>query len=525
MKKSIIIALSAVCLAGVVQSETLNLKILDGESWWGAADALGYKMPFTAGTSISGDLRVYHHGNQAAPIFLSDKGRYIWSDEPFAFRFENGMITITTDSAEIKSGTAGKTLREAYAHASKKFFPPSGKTPDLMFIAAPQYNTWIELQYDQNQKDILKYAKAILDNGLPPGVLMIDDTWQNNYGVWQFEASRFSDPKAMCKELHDMGFKVMFWVCPFVSMDSPPYRKLLKEGGLLCIGGNDPAPVKWWNGKSAVIDLTHPNGRKWFTGELDRLVDEFGVDGFKLDAGDPEFYPKEYKAYKKDTTPSDQCEAYAELGLEYAFNEYRACWKMAGQPLVQRLRDKSHEWSEVSRLVCDMIAAGLLGHSFICPDMIGGGEFSSFLPGSKFDPELFIRSTQVHALCPMMQFSASPWRILNKEHQDIVRRTVALRQKFAPKFVELAKECAKSGEPMLRSMEYVFPGNGYANVRDQFLMGNTLLVAPQMKKAAKDRTVVIPPGTWKADDGTVYTGPKTVTVSTPLERVPHFIKQ
>ena len=66
-------------------------------------------------------------------------------------------------------------------------------------------------------------------------------------------------------------------------------------------------------------------------------------------------------------------------------------------------------------MVADMIAAGLLGYPFICPDMVGGGEWTTFIPGSPFDPELFVRSAQVHALCPMMQFSASPWRVLDAE--------------------------------------------------------------------------------------------------------------
>jgi hypothetical protein len=32
-----------------------------------------------------------------------------------------------------------------------------------------------------------------------------------------------------------------------------------------------------------------------------------------------------------------QCEAWARLGTEFSFNEMRACWKMGGQPLAQRL--------------------------------------------------------------------------------------------------------------------------------------------------------------------------------------------
>ncbi|MCG8514154.1 MAG: hypothetical protein MI740_08435, partial [Halanaerobiales bacterium] len=95
------------------------------------------------------------------------------------------------------------------------------------------YNTWIELMYDQNQEDILKYAHDIIDNGFPPGVLMIDDNWQEDYGKWDFYPSRFSNPKAMMDELHNLGFKVMMWVCPFVSPDCDVYRDLASKGAFL----------------------------------------------------------------------------------------------------------------------------------------------------------------------------------------------------------------------------------------------------------------------------------------------------
>ena len=123
-----------------------------------------------------------------------------------------------------------------------------------------------------------------------------------------------------------------------------------------------------------------------------------------------------------------------------------------------------------------------------------------------------------------MQISASPWRVLDAEHQRIFSEVVALRQRFAPRFVELAKESAKSGEPMMRNLEYCFPGLGYADIKDEIMMGDDLLVAPVMEKGAISRKVVLPPGKWKADDGQVYDGPMTIDVATPLERLPYFEK-
>ena len=77
---------------------------------------------------------------------------------------------------------------------------------------------------------------------------------------------------------------------------------------------------------------------------------------------------------------------------------------------------------------------------------------------------------------------------------------------------------------MIRLMEYQFPGNGWADVKDQFVMGDFLVVAPQLKKGAISRTVVIPPGTWVSDRGEKFVGPTTITVETPLSRLPYFTR-
>lgn len=290
-------ALFVTAVAGSLQAGVRTIEMAPGENWWGVANFHGSSMPFNAKTSLKIDIRKDGRANQYASLMVSDKGRAIWCEEQAEFKIEGGKIRVTPGgSAPVELVEAGKTLRDAFTYASKKWFPASGRIPDPLFFSAPQYNTWVELTYNQNQKDILAYAKSMIANGCPPGILMIDDTWQAGYGDWRFEPTRFENPKAMMDELHSLGYKVMLWMCPFVSMDTPSFRRLergiepltgraLKErGGLLRDkDGKGPACVSWWNGYSALLDFTHPFARKWFKGECDRLVRDYGADGFKFD--------------------------------------------------------------------------------------------------------------------------------------------------------------------------------------------------------------------------------------------------
>jgi len=103
------------------------------------------------------------------------------------------------------------------------------------------------------------------------------------------------------------------------------------------------------------------------------------------------------------------------------------------------------------------------------------------------------------------------------------RGTFVTRQGAAPKIAALAEKAGRDGEPILRNLEYNYPGMGYAGVIDEFMLGDDILVAPVMKKGAMERKVVVPPGRWLADDGAEVVGPCEVTVSVPLARLPHFI--
>ena len=198
-------------------------------------------------------------------------------------------------------------------------------------------------------------------------------------------------------------------------------------------------------------------------------------------------------------------------------------WKMGGQPLVNRLRDKAHNWKDLNKLIPDIVVEGLMGYSFTCPDMIGGGEFTSFLPGKNIDQELIVRSAQCHALMPMMQFSVAPWRILDKTHLAICKQAIETRKKFTSVILELAKESAKTGEPIARSMEYVFPHQGYAGIKDQFMLGDKILVAPVTEKGVKIRKIVLPSGTWKDTKGKNFRGGRVIEVPVSLESMPYFI--
>ena len=124
----------------------------------------------------------------------------------------------------------------------------------------------------------------------------------------------------------------------------------------------------------------------------------------------------------------------------------------------------------------------------------------------------------------MMQFSVAPWRVLDREHLAVCLKYARLHEELGPYLVEQAEKGSKTGEPVVRSMEYAFPGEGFETCTDQYMLGDRYLVAPMLTRGTT-RTVRLPKGRWQDENGKAYKGGKTYTLDVPLDRVPRFTRK
>ncbi len=516
---------------------TYSYEIRENEYWWGGSAGAGASQPYDCRTNFSADYRK-SCSNQGMPLYLSSQGRYLWSEEPFAVTFANGTITLESDH-EIIMCQAGNTLRDAYLAAMQAHFPFTGKVPEKFFFSTAQYNSWMEFTFSPTQEGILAYAHAIIDNGFLPGIFIIDEGWHHPYGDWTFDGEKFPDPRAMIDELHALGFKVLLWVVPFVSCASPQFSGFSRreinpdtyDKRFMRTEEGNVALVSWWNGYSALLDMTNPLDVSFMEEQLRALMDDYGVDGFKFDGGAMGAYHNDAVAngnYRGTATgtysPMAQNIAWNEFGGRFPYHEYKDTFKGGGKPTIQRLKDRDHSWTGagINTIVPNSLLQGLLGYPFICPDMIGGGEWSfNYIPGFSFDEELFVRMAQVSVFFPMMQFSWAPWRLLSPEALAIVRDCSLLHAGLAEEMWPLIRDCAATGEPIIRHLEYEYPGCGYEKITDQYLCGSDILVCPVVTKGTREKDVVIPPGKWADTEGNIY-GQGTHRLKTPLEKLLYF---
>ncbi len=519
-----------------VTNMVYTFEMLEGECFWGGSAISGCDNPFNKDSDFSADYTTLAK-IQTMPMFLSNKGRVIWSDNPFSVKIKNGVITITGKDVTIE--VAGSTLKDAYLTAMKKHFPFDGKRlPDKFFTTA-QYNTWMEFTYTPTQEGTLEYARNIVKNGFEPGILIIDEGWHKRYGEWVFDEYRFPDPKAMVDELHELGFTVMLWVVPVVTPDGLNYVQTTRPSlnvnpyaseTLTRTASGSVAVTSWWNGYSAILDMRKKCDAEYLDSKLQFLMKEYGIDGFKFDGGNVHMYhPNAFinGPLRDDHDPHEMNRAWNEFGRKYEYHEYKDSYKAGGKNCIERLQDRGHRWDGdgINTLIPCSILQGLLGTPFICPDMIGGGEWSYTALAYPIDEELFVRMAQVSALCPMMQFSWAPWRALSDKYLKMVVDAAMLHKKMSGEILKLVRKSEVDGEPILRNLEYNYPGKGYEYIKDQFMLGEDILVCPVVTKGTFEREVVFPEGVWVDEDGNRYTGGTTKVVASPIEKLPWFTRE
>jgi alpha-glucosidase len=211
----------------------------------------------------------------------------------------------------------------------------------------------------------------------------------------------------------------------------------------------------------------------------------------------------------------------------------------SGFPGIQRhaavwTGDNHSSWRHLRENLNMVLNLGMSGVPLAGAD-VGGfgrgpGKYGAVKP---FRPsaELFIRWMELGALMPFFRVHCTlyaprqePWSF-GRRALDLARVVLERRYRLLPLLYRLALEAHETGLPIVRPvfMHYEVP-SGVA--RDQFLLGDRVLVAPVLEKGAVQRDVWLPSGTWTHWlTGQNHAGGRQVEVGAPLATTPIFIRE
>lgn len=398
-------------------------------------------------------------------------------------------------------------------------------------------------------EDIERYRQL----GLPASVLVLDSPWATNYNTFEVNRLQFSDPEAMVRRVHDLGFKLCLWLTPFINAEtfrpSEPelvgkipltaasnFEAALQAGYFLRTSSGDVYLTSWWKGRGGLIDFTNSAAVEWWKNQV-RLAIRLGADGFKADGGEGSFVGDARFSDGEDpgvgrTRYSVLYNQALEDLIDRDLHGDGVLFMRSGSvgnhnlPFLWAGDNESNFGAEngLPSVVLAGLNAGLSGIPLWTSDL-GGYEKGSRTSG---DDVVFVRWTEFSAFSPIMEvhsdINLGPWDY-GPRALDIFRTYSRLHMSLFPYRYAAAQESARTGMPLMRALVFFHPLDPEARrAADEYYFGPDLLVAPVVT-AGTERTVHLPQGEWLDYwSGARYSGATNLVVDAPLDRIPLYVK-
>ncbi|NWV77904.1 MYORG glycosidase, partial [Dasyornis broadbenti] len=419
----------------------------------------------------------------------------------------------------------GSDVTSIHKYMVSRYFNKPYKVPAENIFRYPIWSTWALYKKDINQEKVLNLARDIKKYQLKFSHIEIDDMYTQAYGDFDFDPVKFPNVTEMFAKLREDGFQVTLWIHPFIHEDSPNFdvgiehQLFVKEPS-----GRLPAMVEWWNGIGAVVDVTNPAARNWFQSQLSQFQREYGISSYKFDAGETDFLPEQFSTFLPLSDPSMWSRRYTEMAIPFNdLAEVRVGYQSQNISCFFRIIDRDSVWGYdlgLKSIIPTVLTFGLLGYPYVLPDMIGGNFVANRTDGGVDMPdrELYVRWLELSAFMPSMQFSFPPW-LYDEEVVKIAQKFTDLRESLvAPLLLKLAKEATDTGDPIIRPIWWISPHDEAAHQIDsQFLIGDTLMVAPVVDKGRKERDIYLPAGSWRSYKGELFDKTPVLLTNYPVD--------
>lgn len=367
--------------------------------------------------------------------------------------------------------------------------------------------------------------------------------------TWQLDEQRYPQWDQLVSDLRERGIRTTTYVNPWLvdagPKNDPTIRNLwaeARDAGLL-VQAPDGGPYMVDQGgySAALVDFTDPAGRDWMSTVIAEEVLAHGVDGFMADFG--EGLPMDAVLHDGDAALMHNAwpRLWSEVvrdGCEKAGRPDCVTWFRAGtsgmdsQSAAFWNGDQMVGWSEEDGLpsaLAGTFAAGVSGWPVVHSDI--GGYTSVDLQVTDYvrDGEILARWGEYSAFGPLFRSHEGNRPAVNRQvydpdEVDAFARNSRMFTALQPYRVQVLEEAAATGVPAVRHTWVNHPGTAAASANRQFMLGDSLLMAPVMAPGHTEVTVSLPPGTWRhLITGEIYSGDTTITVSAPVGTPAAFI--
>lgn len=505
---------------------------------------------------------IHYNTKSTLPVLYSSLGYGIFWNNPAPGRCET---------------TRNHTMFVADSAYQADYFIYAGETPagtvkrycDLTGYA-PKFPGWAagfwqcKLRYE-SQEDLLETAREYRRRGIPIDVIVIDFFHWTQQGEWKFDPKYWPDPKAMCRELEEMGIRLVVSVWPTINPASENYQTM-SEANMLVRTENGQYGTFDFYGQQTFVDVMNPETRKFVWNKIKENYCQYGIKSFWLDEAEPEVHPQQpahLKYYLGNGAQVAQLYPfyYAQMfydGLRREGETEIISLTRAAYPGSQRMGalvwngDIMSRFENLKMSIKSGLSMGMCGIPWWNSD-IGG-----FINGdieSDYFRELVVRWFQFGVFCPVMRLHGARlrpsdhkmrhpeiiepsggdneiWRF-GERNYPILKALIELRERLKDYTCRYMDIASTTGAPIMRPMfwDYYQDETCYA-LEDQYMYGADILAAPIYEEGCTQRRVYLPEGRWIPVKGgqmdnvpDAVDGRKWVDCSAQLDEFIAFIKE
>lgn len=492
-----------------------------------------------------------HSTHTGMPIYLSSKGYALMLETNAHSVFS--MCSEADDAVRIESWegslririfhakTPAETLALLTARLGRPKLPPA-------FAFAP----WLDAIY--GSENVRRVADKLRANHVPVSAIWTED-WRGGKGSpadyalkenWNVDPTVYPDFGKLAQDLHKAGYKFLTYNNPFVAKGADIYAEAEAKG--YTVKKQDGTPYLFTSPafvQTSLIDFSNAAARAWAKG-IYRAGLELGSDGYMSDYC--EWMPTDavlasgqtgletHNQYPVEAAKMNHelfDELFAKDGIDRLY--FMRSAYLGSQPLVSVMwgGDQQTDWSRgdgLPSIIPIGLGLGVTGFPYYGSDVAGYTSLFDAKPSTK---ELWFRWSALGALTPVMRThhgrsAGENWN-WEKDDETIahIRRWARLHIQLFPYLYGLAKEGADTGMPMMRTLALQYPAfEAGWTMRDEFMLGDRILVAPVLTEGAVSRQVRLPAGNFYPLLGGAVAygdGISTIDVPAPMTEVPAFV--
>lgn len=408
---------------------------------------------------------------------------------------------------------------------------------------------YIQSRYSYYPESTVRFiAENFRHRGIPCDAIFLDIDYMDGYRVFTWDKSRFPDPRGMMADLKKQGFHFIAIVDPYVKVDPnfSIYKEGIADGYFLKKPDGTIFTGRGWPGASAFPDFASQKVRDWWASLYREQFDQ-GISGILTDMNEPTVLTERGQGatldlnimHATDFGPRTHAEIHNVYGMletmatregmlrvhpnERPMIITRATYAGGQRYAAEWSGDNWGTWDHLRLSMPMLNTMSLSGFQF------SGADIGGIWPVPS--PELYARWLASGVLTPFCWTHSGgpgnlePWAFGNRL-EGINRNSIKLRYHLMPYIYTAFWEAAQTGVPIMRPLMLEYPDDLTAiDQNDEYFFGNDLLVAPVTKDYDISRRVYLPRGVWY-DFWTDhrYTGPTTLEVDAPMDRIPLFIR-